>query len=181
MIYHLTNLLTVRLYLEIPPKIVSKGQHYFTLDGDVLMNVFGRYFVVAHSIGYASFIVKDNSLSVDDTGDNHKERAPHKADKAASNLTLNLSNVTLNISPNVTTKNRSANVPQYIIREPLSYIAVEASNRSGAIIHYDTITNITCAPASGHLFPIGPTMVKCIAKDKSGNNNTSSFEVSSTG
>jgi hypothetical protein len=60
----------------------------------------------------------------------------------------------------------------------LSRVVVEATNRTGAIIHYDTIANLNCTPPSGHIFPIRDTTVICTAKDKAGNSSpAASFQV----
>ena len=86
------------------------------------------------------------------------------------------SNITLNLLGS-TTKSEPANTSQYVIRELLSRIVVEATNRLGSVIHYKTVANVTCTPASGSTFPIGNITVKCTSKDKSGNNSPeASFE-----
>ncbi|HEY9325889.1 MAG TPA: HYR domain-containing protein, partial [Candidatus Limnocylindria bacterium] len=42
-------------------------------------------------------------------------------------------------------------------------------------------TSITCAPASGSLFPVGTTNVTCVAADAAGHTATASFSVTVVG
>jgi outer membrane protein assembly factor BamB len=63
-------------------------------------------------------------------------------------------------------------------------IAVKGMSPSGAVVTYtvtasdpDDAAAVTCAPASGSTFPIGPTTVSCTAKDTVGNTSTASFLV----
>jgi hypothetical protein len=62
---------------------------------------------------------------------------------------------------------------------------VDATRSSGAIVKYVASAKdaagraipVTCAPASGKLFPLGETKVTCSAKDAAGNQATESFPV----
>ena len=54
------------------------------------------------------------------------------------------------------------------------YPAPQASTTCG------TITNITCVPPSGSVFPVGPTVVTCTAKDSLGNSNSCTFTITVT-
>src|SRR5262249_35766174 len=42
---------------------------------------------------------------------------------------------------------------------------------------YDPSPDVSCSPASGVAFPLGPTSVSCTATDASGNTSTTSFTV----
>lgn len=68
-------------------------------------------------------------------------------------------------------------------------LTVPASSISGAIVTYatpsvsdavDPAPTVGCAPASGTPFPVGTTLVTCVATDASGNVATSSFSVTVT-
>ena len=62
---------------------------------------------------------------------------------------------------------------------------VEATGANGAIVSYavsatdlvDGSVPVSCAPASGSVFPIGSTSVSCRATDKAGNARTEGFNV----
>jgi len=66
-------------------------------------------------------------------------------------------------------------------------IKTEANGPSGSVVTYATpsaidavdgpIPIVTCAPASGQLFPLGSTTVTCVASDSHGNVGTTSFKV----
>ena len=63
-------------------------------------------------------------------------------------------------------------------------VTAEATSAAGAIVTYATPTatdlfgaTVTCAPASGSVFPLGATTVLCTALDPSGNRATRSFTV----
>ena len=66
-----------------------------------------------------------------------------------------------------------------------SNFTVQAPNNTGAIVTYaasaqddfDRSPILTCAPASGSLFPIGATTVTCTATDRSTNSSSASFVV----
>ncbi|MBU1486493.1 HYR domain-containing protein [bacterium] len=66
-----------------------------------------------------------------------------------------------------------------------SDITVEQETRAGTAVSYDvTATDIcdadvtvVCSPPSGTVFPLGETIVNCIATDDSGNSSNSSFKV----
>jgi hypothetical protein len=63
--------------------------------------------------------------------------------------------------------------------------SAEATAPGGAVVTYavsatdnlDPRPTVACAPASGGLFPLGPTTVDCDAADASGNQATSSFSI----
>ncbi|MDC0741591.1 HYR domain-containing protein [Polyangium mundeleinium] len=75
-------------------------------------------------------------------------------------------------------------VPPPVITAPTS-VTAEATNSSGAAIVYeasavdaaDGPVEVTCAPASGALFPLGTTMVTCEAMNSYGNVATLAFPV----
>lgn len=54
------------------------------------------------------------------------------------------------------------------------YPAPKASTTCG------TITNITCVPPSGSVFPVGPTVVTCTAYNSLGNSNSCTFTITVT-
>ncbi len=64
---------------------------------------------------------------------------------------------------------------------------VEANGASGSVVNYTTptatdavdgpIAQVTCAPASGSLFPLGATSVSCSATDSHANTATASFAI----
>jgi hypothetical protein len=65
-------------------------------------------------------------------------------------------------------------------------LTIEASTASGAAVGYvvtpatdavDGPVPVTCLPASGSLFPLGETVVQCIASDVPGNVTTKAFKV----
>ena len=64
-------------------------------------------------------------------------------------------------------------------------ITVNAASPSGAVVSYvvtatdniDQHPTVNCAPASGSTFPVGTTVVSCIATDSSGNSAMASFDV----
>jgi hypothetical protein len=64
-------------------------------------------------------------------------------------------------------------------------ITKEATSAAGAVVTFtasanDAVTGprpVTCSPASGATFPLGPTTVNCSANDGSGNSSTGSFKV----
>ena len=64
-------------------------------------------------------------------------------------------------------------------------MTADATSAEGAIVTYlnptatdgETSVNVTCTPASGSTFPVGPTTVSCSATDDSGNTETKSFVV----
>ena len=66
-------------------------------------------------------------------------------------------------------------------------VTAEATGPSGAVVAYGgataadavdgPIATVTCAPASGSVFPIGSTLVTCSATDAGGNTGSSSFTV----
>jgi hypothetical protein len=64
-------------------------------------------------------------------------------------------------------------------------VTATATGFSGATVTFpitatdrvDSSPTVTCAPASGTLFPIGTTTVSCSARDASGNTATTSFRV----
>ncbi len=68
-------------------------------------------------------------------------------------------------------------------------IAANATTSSGAVVSFsvgaadvvDSHPTVVCLPASGSVFPIGTTTVRCTATDASGNPATSSFSVTVTG
>jgi hypothetical protein len=68
-------------------------------------------------------------------------------------------------------------------------VTVEADGASGAFVTYpvptatDTVDGqvpVTCVPSSGSLFPIGETLVHCLASDEPGNVTTKTFKVTVT-
>ncbi len=76
--------------------------------------------------------------------------------------------------------------PPTIVGMPANQIA-EATGPAGAPVSYTAPTAtddtdphpaVTCAPASGSVFPLGLTTVTCTATDASGNSSSSSFTVS---
>jgi RHS repeat-associated protein len=66
-----------------------------------------------------------------------------------------------------------------------SNLVVAATGSSGAVVNYTVtatdvcgvVSNIVCNPPSGSLFPIGTTVVNCIARDTFQNSATCSFTV----
>jgi HYR domain/Bacterial Ig-like domain (group 3)/FIMAH domain len=65
-------------------------------------------------------------------------------------------------------------------------ITTEATSAAGATVTYSTATAVdtvdgplpaVCTPASGSVFPLGPTTVSCSATDTAGNTGTASFTV----
>ena len=62
-------------------------------------------------------------------------------------------------------------------------IVTEATSPAGAVVDYsasatdiaDGSVPVTCLPASGSVFPLGPTTVNCTASDSDGNTNNASF------
>jgi uncharacterized protein YuzB (UPF0349 family) len=70
--------------------------------------------------------------------------------------------------------------------DPRLDLAAEATSSGGATVTYDApatsdavdgVGIATCIPASGSLFPLGPTKVSCSAQDAAGNTASSSFNV----
>lgn len=68
-------------------------------------------------------------------------------------------------------------------------VTVEADGASGAFVTYalptatDTVDGqvpVTCVPSPGSLFPIGETLVQCMASDEPGNVTTKTFKVTVT-
>src|SRR5204863_218803 len=65
---------------------------------------------------------------------------------------------------------------------------VEATAATGAAFSFtasasdvvDGLRPVTCTPASGATFPLGPTTVHCTATDSKGNNGAASFTVTVT-
>jgi hypothetical protein len=69
-----------------------------------------------------------------------------------------------------------------------SLLEVNATSPSGATVSFNTsvtdnvrVTALSCAPASGSLFPVGHTTVTCTAGDAAGNTSSMSFSVSVIG
>jgi hypothetical protein len=67
-------------------------------------------------------------------------------------------------------------------------MTVSATSPSGAIANYTTlfsdnvrVADASCAPASGSMFPMGPTAVTCTASDDAGNRVSRSFTVTVVG
>ncbi len=66
-----------------------------------------------------------------------------------------------------------------------SNIVMECTSPAGAIVGFtatgtdncDGAVTVTCLPASGALFPLGNTLVRCSTADASGNTNTCTFTV----
>ena len=64
-------------------------------------------------------------------------------------------------------------------------ITAEATGPGGAVVNYtatatddvDGPVPVTCSPASGSTFPLGPTTVNCSATDKAGSTRTGTFQV----
>jgi hypothetical protein len=66
-------------------------------------------------------------------------------------------------------------------------ITVEANGPAGSVVHYTNptatddidgpIAQVTCTPASGSTFALGPTSVSCGATDSHGNTGTASFAI----
>ena len=73
-------------------------------------------------------------------------------------------------------------VPPIITTPP--DMLVTTTNPSGAVVDYvvlatddrGTVT-VSCTPAAGSLFPLGSSLVQCVATDGSGNTNAGSFRV----
>jgi hypothetical protein len=70
----------------------------------------------------------------------------------------------------------------------LSVIEVNATSPSGASVTYNlrvtdnvAVTSVSCEPASGSTFPVGTTLVNCIASDAAGNTSSRSFSVNVIG
>lgn len=69
-----------------------------------------------------------------------------------------------------------------------SPISVTATSLTGAVVSFTATANdnvsgsvpVVCAPASGSLFPLGPTTVNCSASDAANNTTNGSFEVTVT-
>jgi hypothetical protein len=69
-----------------------------------------------------------------------------------------------------------------------SLLEVNATTPSGATVSFNTsvtdnvrVTALSCAPASGSLFPVGRTTVTCTAGDAAGNTSSMSFSVNVIG
>jgi hypothetical protein len=69
-----------------------------------------------------------------------------------------------------------------------SLLEFNATSPSGAIVTFNTgvkdnvgVTSLSCEPASGSLFAVGPTPVNCTASDAAGNTSHDSFIVSVIG
>ncbi len=67
-------------------------------------------------------------------------------------------------------------------------LRVNATSPSGALVRYDiswadnvAVTGGSCSPASGTLFPMGPTLVTCSASDAAGHTTVKSFTVTVLG
>jgi hypothetical protein len=68
---------------------------------------------------------------------------------------------------------------------PHANVTAEATSASGAVVSYALptvadsvgVASLTCAPASGSIFPIGTTTVTCTAKDAVGNASVTTFTV----
>src|SRR5207244_3576315 len=66
--------------------------------------------------------------------------------------------------------------------------SVEATSATGAAFSFTTTASdlvdglrvVTCTPASGSTFPLGPTTVTCTATDTKGNHGAASFTVTVT-
>ncbi len=65
---------------------------------------------------------------------------------------------------------------------------VNATSPSGAIVNYTVLASdnvggaeASCVPASGTMFPVGPTTVNCSVSDAAGNRATASFDVEVVG
>jgi hypothetical protein len=64
-------------------------------------------------------------------------------------------------------------------------ITIQATSDAGVVVNYNVTAsdNVdgelqpSCTPASGSLFPLGPTRVECSVKDKAGNEATAKFMV----
>ena len=69
-----------------------------------------------------------------------------------------------------------------------SLLEFNATSPSGATVTFNTgvkdnvgVTSLSCVPASGSLFPVGPTTVNCTARDAAGNTSDDSFTVNVIG
>ena len=65
---------------------------------------------------------------------------------------------------------------------------VSATSTAGAVVNYPVlwsdnvrVTDISCAPVSGSMFPMGSTRVTCTASDAAGNETSKSFNVNVVG
>jgi len=74
------------------------------------------------------------------------------------------------------------------LRAAASMLVVNATSLSGAVVSYPVnvtdnvgVTLLSCEPASGSLFPVGPSDVNCTARDAAGNTASESFSVNVIG
>lgn len=64
-----------------------------------------------------------------------------------------------------------------LVASALPDVTAEATSSSGAIVTYSVDPSLSCSPASGSQFPLGPTTVTCSGTDSSGNSIQDSFTV----
>jgi HYR domain len=69
-----------------------------------------------------------------------------------------------------------------------SILQVNATSPNGAAVTYSVsvtdnvgVTSLSCEPASGSMFPVGPNLVSCTASDAAGNTSSTSFSVNVIG
>jgi hypothetical protein len=72
----------------------------------------------------------------------------------------------------------SISTPTSVTQQAAGYTGATVTYIVGATDIVDTIDNVVCLPASGSLFAIGATTVRCNSTDKSGNRASDSFIVS---
>jgi hypothetical protein len=98
----------------------------------------------------------------------------------ASDTRSNNSKASFTVDVKDTTPPLIGNLP------PLSTLTYEANSPAGSSPHFTTPSAtdnvdgtdpVTCAPASGAMFPLGPTTVTCTATDAAGNGATATFTV----
>ena len=68
-------------------------------------------------------------------------------------------------------------VPDSVVVDATSEAGAAASFTATAVDDNDPSPSLTCEPPSGSAFPIGTTMVICIATDAAGNSASASFDV----
>jgi len=68
-------------------------------------------------------------------------------------------------------------VPADMVEEATGPSGVNASFTASAVDDVDGAVSVSCAPASGSMFPLGVTQVECSASDSLGNTGTGSFMI----
>jgi hypothetical protein len=68
-------------------------------------------------------------------------------------------------------------VPDDIVVDAASADGTRVNYRASAVDGFGTPVDVSCAPPSGALFPIGVTTVRCTASDNFGNSATAAFSV----